>query len=402
MKLSENLFSARETALGIWIVLFIIVISFLKSIRFSLIQLINSITDKKNLLLIIISIIYVVCGVIALYNGHFWISSDLKDCILWFFFSAMPTIFNSIDIKDRNKYFLDTLKDIFKFTVIIEFITDKYTFNIYIELLSVPLLFLVGYMSAFYKKEEKYFTISKVLNFLIIIYGFTALGNALIQLFEDYKDFFSVSTLKEISLPIILSIWLMPFLYVLYIYVNYETVFAIVGNQIKDAKILKYAKKKAILEFKLDIELLKRWQNRVSIKHVNSMDDIKFTFIEMNELKAKEKNQIEIPIDIGWSPNSAKTFLKSLNVKVNPYNNVYEDEWAASSNVIKLDDDVLSNVISYYVSGESNIVKNLKIVLHIYSKKREEEACKIFIEYVKCLYYSAKKQIYQNTSGLHL
>ena len=173
----------------------------------------------------------------------------------------------------------------------------------------------------------------------------------------------------------------------------YESVFISLSNTITEPKVLAYTKIRATIFFKFDTDSLKRWRKYVFIENITSIADVQNSLLSFKELKKRENVNFNIPSDIGWSPSLAKSFLKSYGVETGDYDNCYGDEWFCCSKPIELDNGILSNSISYYISGNVTVANKLKLVLNINSKEIENKAINTFINYAETLFTESIGQV---------
>lgn len=77
----------------------------------------------------------------------FWDNIYIKDIIVWFIFSGLIYCMNAVSKDADEKYIENILKNNLKFTVIFEFIMNTFTFNIWIELIIVPIITVIVMMN---------------------------------------------------------------------------------------------------------------------------------------------------------------------------------------------------------------------------------------------------------------
>ena len=387
--LITDIFNSREIAIFICIFIPICISVFYKSVRDSLIDLFKAIFNFQILSVFIFAIIYTFIGVFILYYIKFWDWSQLKDTIMWLMFSASITLFNIQKANDNRHYFKDAVKDNFKFSVIVEFITGKYTFNLLIEIAFVIISFLIGGILATAGNDKKYEGVKKLINIIILVLGINLLSYSIYQLVDNFITFATIDTLKEFSLPIILALWFMPFIYVVFVYMNYELIFLGVNWSIENSNIRSFAKKQAAISFKTDFEALKRWRNVLTTSDIKTKQDVLKSICTIKELQVIEKNPPVVPPHLGWSPYKAKDFLKRQGIETGFYSRCYDNEWQGGSKSIKLDSELIANDVTYYVSGDSSTVTSLKLLLNVYSKENEKAIIEIFNQYARVLHENA-------------
>ena len=143
-----NFLSNRETALLIWFFVGLLIIAFYKSLRKPFGKVVVAFFKKRVLILFLLLFLYVFIIVYVLYILRYWDSSVLKDTLLWTFGLAIISLFRFNDMK----YFSDLkimLRDAVRWTIVIEFIANFYTFSLIAELIVQPFILLMVLSQSF-------------------------------------------------------------------------------------------------------------------------------------------------------------------------------------------------------------------------------------------------------------
>jgi len=397
-------FNTRELSVFICIFIFIYIVhSKSVSVKKSIRSILYAFFVKDVVIVFTLSILHLLFLIILLYKIDLWKISLAKNSIIWLLFSASVTIFSINNIKNSKKYFSEIILDNFKISALIDFVTGMYTFNLAIELLLTSTGFIVGGMLA-YSNEEKHKDVKKLLNITAFFMGVIILYNSLHYIIQNFSTLNVSEKVSEFSLPIILSLWFIPFFYSLYIYMKYELILISLSTHIKDKELLRFSKYKSAIKFGINIESLNRWIRVIAIESPKTKEDIINSIDEIKHLELIERNPPQVAYHEGWSPYKAKDFLKENGIETGFYNKCYENEWQASSSYVKLNDESidndgvyhLANNIAYYVSGNREVANQLKIVLNINSTKDEKICIDKFMKYVNILYSLALSEALPN------
>ena len=102
----------------------------------------------------------------------------------------------------------------------------------------------------------------------------------------------------------------------------------------------------------------------------------------LNRIRAREKDPIDIPIEQGWSPYRAKDFLAEQGLTTDEYHRTLPelDDWYACSNYYELSNGILPNNIAYYIDGDADAAKQLKLVININENEQLTNASTTFVE----------------------
>ncbi len=186
--------------------------------------------------------------------------------MFWFFTVALVMFFKINKAKDTS-HFREILKETFKWTIVIEFILNVFTFSIWAELILLPVLTVLGLSQAYAQTDKKYDQVKNVLFNVLAVIGWTLVAIALYRTVQMYADFFSTKSLYVFLLPLILTLSLLPFLYFLSVYINYELLFIRVNFVTDDLERKKKLKREIIHFANLNL-------NRISTitKKLNKFD----------------------------------------------------------------------------------------------------------------------------------
>ena len=220
-----RIFSTREIAIGIYIVLFIVYTFSKSNIRKEFKNVVKCALTKKLIIPFFVLMIYAVIILCVLQIFSFWKWIYLKDLIIWVLFVGVPLCFNAVEHKIEKQYFSKVIIDNIKFTVLVEYVVGAFTFNLVVELILQPIIFIISIMSAFAEKDDKYKAAKKFLDFILAIIGFMVLGLTIKELIDSFNTIDYVDVLFGLISPLLLSIAYIPFAYGFAIYSKYESIF---------------------------------------------------------------------------------------------------------------------------------------------------------------------------------
>lgn len=272
-----DLFNTREKAIIIWLLIFLVLALSQKNIRISLWSFIKFFFQRKILVLIMAMLLYTGLTVFFLSKIGIWEVSLIKDTIFWIFGSAFVLLMNSNKATQDEHHFKKIILDNLKLILIIEFIINRYTFSLWIELILVPVLFVIVSMSAFAEMKKEYMFGKKVINFILSAFFILVIVFALVKILGDYQDFASLENLRVFSLPPLLTFAYIPFLYLFALVMAYEILFLRLDILLKkDQKLAKFAKQKVFALCHANLGKLNRFskESTQDLMKMNSRDDI--------------------------------------------------------------------------------------------------------------------------------
>lgn len=384
-----GLLNNREIAFAIWFSLLVMWLLSNKEIRSAFGSVLDCFSKKVIIIPFSLLVLHTLASVWLLSEMGIWDLSQAKNTVFWFFSVAAVSLFRLNKIADDRHYFKSAVKDNLKIIVLLQFLISYYTFSIFVELIFVPFMALLGGLLAVSQKDEKHLLVHGMLNKLIEILGLAVIVYAAYRMVRDFQEFAQFQTFLDLAVPISLSILLLPLIYLFHVYMVYELVFVGIQFSVKDEKVRAYAKRSAILKYKLNVLTLRRWADALSRENVVDSSDVDEVHKEIARLEAEEKNPPEVPFDQGWSPYKIAPVLECVDLNVGHYKKLYQNQWFASSPYIKIGEGFIANTIAYCIEGDIAAVKQLKLKADISEPEKSAEAHQFLCDLAALLHLQA-------------
>lgn len=389
-------FNNREIAVAIWAVFLAAVAATKPTLRAAFADLAKAFGHWLILVPLALTGCYIALVVYGLTKVGLWDASQVKNTLLWGFSVAAALLFRVMrSVRDPQFRFSafckEVIADNLQLIVLLEFIVGFYTFTLPVELVIVPVASLVLVTKMYASTKEKYAAVARLMDILLVAFGGTLLLHAAWQLIANFSSFATRGTLNEFTLPPLLSLLFMPFLFLAGLLANYENVFVRLRFAIPDSSLRSYARWRAIVGFHLRTRLLNRWSRNVMLSKPGDRSAVDRSIREVKVLSARERAPAEIPLDQGWSPYLARRFLESVGFQLGDYHRAIgdTDEWFANSPYLQVGEGILPNNIAYYVEGNELVATTLKIVMNVNEPQEAQEARRRFIEAAKLLHTKA-------------
>ena len=167
-------------------------------------------------------LIYIAGVVFLFYKLKIWDLSLLKNTIYWAFGGAFILFFNVNKALENEKHFIKVFKDCFKLIIIVEFLSNLYSFNLVIELISIPILVFTGAILAFSENKPEHNSVRKFFNGVLIFYGLGVVVFSIIQIAGNINSVITIKNLTSLLFGSAMTLSLIPFLYFLALYMAYE------------------------------------------------------------------------------------------------------------------------------------------------------------------------------------
>ncbi|MBZ4035353.1 hypothetical protein K6T82_11295 [Flavobacterium sp. 17A] len=281
-----EIFSTREMALMIWSSIFIIVALLIVKFK-DVFDLLRKFFDHKIQIPLWGMFFYIAAITFGFYKVDVWNMILLKDTILWSLTSATILFFNMNKAKESS-YFMPIIIDNLKAVIPLEFITNFYNFSFGIEMTIIPVMTFIGVMQIAAENSAR--TNADHLKTASCLKGLFAALGILIFIYVcyktaiDYKSLMTVENLKSLFLPVVYTFLLLPFLYLLALYMNYEVLFIRLPYLIEN--------KKERLKMKLNILLLAN----VNLKKLHKIStNLNFATYTGQEIKKSLKKILKEP-----------------------------------------------------------------------------------------------------------
>ena len=288
MREIQNIFNNREIAIGIWVMLVAIISIFTKPVKKFLKSVFPILFCRKFVVFYIVFLLHLCLVTYFLYAVGFWSVALLKDTIFWVLCVELPLFVKTIEKAKDNHFFVKLIKDNITISVIIEFVFNFWTFNLFTEILIVPISIFIGLLYALAARKKKYFQVKRFFDWLFVIFGVIIIINSCKHLYENPSELFNLSTLQEFLLPAFLLLLNLPVVYGLALYNAYEQVFIRVkGNKTENFKM-----KCSIIKF-AGIYLSKITTIRNNLQYITV---ISLTDNDMKENLKKLKNKLSMRV----------------------------------------------------------------------------------------------------------
>jgi len=269
-------FDNREIAVAFWLAVIFIWSLTKKDVRSSFSALLKTLFTWKIILPLTGMLAYIALCIALLARANFWHWSNLKDTLLWTIGSAFGLFLRSNEAGGDEKFFRSAVYENLKFVAMLEFVVNMYTFPLGVEIVFVPLVALMVLINEYAKrKEEEGF--DKVRSFsagLLGIIGIGVLAFTIRQVVGDLREFATAQMLFDLVLPFVLTSFLLPFIYMMALLIQYETLFMRIDFFTPDKSLSRYAKLKVFLSCNFHLYRLHRFSRKAGVLKFRDKDEL--------------------------------------------------------------------------------------------------------------------------------
>jgi hypothetical protein len=232
----------REWAILIWLGIFLAWASSRRDVRSSVGRLLRTASSPKLLVPLGGMVGWVALEVWLGSKATLWRSALMKDTVTWFIVSALALFMNSSEAGRQPHFFRRRVAALLGITTFLEFFTNLYVLNLIAELLLQPFVALLAMLAVVAERDERSRSVKKLANSLLALIGLALFAFVTQQLYANWGNLDKYVTLLQLVLPIWLTIGLLPFIYLLSLYANYELAFMRICFATDDRKARRRAK----------------------------------------------------------------------------------------------------------------------------------------------------------------
>lgn len=219
----QAIFNNREIALLLWLAVIVLAV-LLSKLRKSLVPIVKILTSKMFLIIFSLIGAYLFGIILLLKNFEIWQTSNLKDVLFWLFTVGLILVFKINDAKS-NAYFKGIFLSAIKWTIILEFVVNLYSFSLFTEIVILPVLVFLAMTQAVAEMDEKHKVVSKFLQNVIALAGLSIFSYSLYKTVINFEAVLTFQNLVSFLLPSTITILFIPFVYFLALYSTYESYF---------------------------------------------------------------------------------------------------------------------------------------------------------------------------------
>lgn len=363
-----SIFGTRELAYLSWLAIIICLIISSPKLRKSAWNVLRALFNLKFNIIYLLTLGHFYGLVYVLSIFGFWDKSLLKDTIYWVLLSASMLMYRIATNKAPLNFLKNAIKDNVKLSVFLSFIMTLATFNFWIEFIAIPILVLLVGMHTVAQYKKEHAPVRKILDILGQIASVLLLIYLVYFAIGHYSEHLNIQTLKEFTLPIILTILFIPFLAVLNLYVQYEDIATLLKRKSKNKLQYYQWLFSALIFFNFNIKGVIRWRN--NFVYLNHEESLWSSMRKILAKQIKENTPPKHPELEGWNPIDAKKFLYKKNINIQEYDSNLGETWEGKSKGLKLSEDFMTGVCNYSIKGSKYVVHSLHLDLTCYDSSR--------------------------------
>jgi hypothetical protein len=270
----ETFINNREISTIVWIFILMLWFMTYKNVRNSMLNILKDLFTKQILIINLGIVLYVSLMIIFFDRIGFWDITAIKDTIIWLIASTLVIIVHSITSKDILNKIKESVIDCIKLVVLLEFITNLYSFSLFTELILVPIISLLYILYFISRKDKKLKIGSTIIGIILGIFTLIILGYTVISITSNINQFLTFKNLRDYLLPIVFTLAFVPYVYIWGLISLYENFFIRLGIFNTNKTVLRYAKIFTIIECNININKISRLSQLKGSLLLNEKEDI--------------------------------------------------------------------------------------------------------------------------------
>jgi hypothetical protein len=159
--------------------------------------------------------------VLLLQRVGYWENGMIRMAVYWFVGIAIVAVFSTR--RADAHYFRRLVLSNLALAAIVEFIVSLHTFPLLVELVLVPLAFLLVGMQVVAENDPQYATVRKVVAACLALLGLASLSVSLSYVAFHFDKVATAAHVKELLLPLLLTVVFLPYLWVLRMFTAWQT-----------------------------------------------------------------------------------------------------------------------------------------------------------------------------------
>lgn len=164
--------------------------------------------------------------IVMIINELFDISGiSVKNLIVWFIFTAVVLMFGLTNISKNKNFFKNIVLKNLIVLAFIEYVFNLYSFSLIVELFLQFGIALFSVLALVAGMEEKHKKIRKFFNVLLSLLVFVVFIKSIQGIVNDFGGQLIRDFLLNFILPVVLNIFIVPFLYLMAVLMQYELLF---------------------------------------------------------------------------------------------------------------------------------------------------------------------------------
>lgn len=215
----------REWATLIWLAVLVVVVLSVKKARAGLRNPLRAFAKPRILIVVGLLIGYVAFEAWLGSLVSLWSWDLLKETVVWFIVTGFVLLLNISKVTKERHYLRNRIGAVVGISVFLEFLTNLFVLPLVAELLLQPFAGVVAVVGVVAARKAEHRPAKLLAEGILAALGLGLLAYNIQQIIVRWENLDGQAILLELALPIWMTIGLLPFIYAVSLYSDYELAF---------------------------------------------------------------------------------------------------------------------------------------------------------------------------------
>lgn len=216
----------REWALLIWLGVALLLMVLHRDIRSSLLAVVRIVFTPVLLIPVLLMAGWVVGLVFGAARIGWWEAELTTNTAEWFVVTALVLMFSVNSALSEEHFFRRTVLGAIGVAAFVGVFINLYVLTLWAELLLLPVLVLLSLMAVVARRETRFRQVQILVDTILAVAGFALFAFSIFRIVTDWNAIGTSGMLQRFSLPIWLTLGIVPFVYLLSLYAAYQGAFS--------------------------------------------------------------------------------------------------------------------------------------------------------------------------------
>jgi hypothetical protein len=175
-------------------------------------------------------------------QAHLWTHDLVKDTVVWAIGPTLVLVFRLNQASKDPKFFRRAFLETVKLSVLVEFYLNVRVLGFVQELVLLPVATVVALLAQFAGTDQKYRRVKQVFDLILLGIGVALLAYVTITLATSWRQEDPWRDVRELALPIWLTLGVVPYIYGVSLFFTYQGAFRRIAFSSKDVAAVRRAK----------------------------------------------------------------------------------------------------------------------------------------------------------------
>lgn len=238
-----------------------------RSVRGPLVGLVRVAFQPLIIVPIAVFVAYLAAWIWLAERAGLWNFGLINETVIWFLVSGLVLFGHFNRVFEQDDFFQRTVRQVLTWALVAEVFINLVVMPFWIEFLLVPVASLVVLLGVFVKGKEEFEPVEKLMDWLSALIGLGVFAFVVVSLLVDPSRLHPAFVARVLALPVLLTLFSLPFIYAVGLYAAYDKVFQYMNSLSQDREVAKQAKRALVKRLHLRARRVGafdgRWQRRL-------------------------------------------------------------------------------------------------------------------------------------------